>query len=123
MDSLIKRGKVTRGWLGVQIQPLTPELAEKFGTKVAKGVLVSEVSEGSPAADAGMQRGDIILEFDGKKVEDPVHLRNEVAHTDPGRKVPVKIVRRGKEMTLHIKIEELPKEVVMKSVPQGNMEE
>jgi len=122
MESLVKKGKVTRGWLGVQIQPLTPELAEKFGLKDTRGILVSDVSENSPAAEAGMKRGDIILEFDGKRVEDPVHLRNGVAHTEPGKKVPVKIWRKGKEMVLNVKIEELPKEVAMRPAPQERLE-
>ena len=118
VESLVKKGKVTRGWLGVQIQPLTSGLAEKFGLKDTQGILVSDVSENSPAAEAGMMRGDIILEFDGKRMEDPVHLRNEVAHTEPGKKIPVKIWRKGKEMTLIVKIEELPKEVAVRPGPQ-----
>jgi len=86
--------------------------------KDTQGILVSDVSENSPAAEAGMMRGDIILEFDGKRMEDPVHLRNEVAHTEPGKKIPVKIWRKGKEMTLIVKIEELPKEVAVRPGPQ-----
>jgi len=122
VESLVKKGKVTRGWLGVQIQPLTPELAEKFGLKDTRGILVSDVSKNSPAAEAGMMRGDIILEFDGKRMEDPMHLRNEVAHTEPGKKIPVKIWRKGKEMILIVKIEELPKEVAMRPAPQERLE-
>jgi serine protease Do len=101
---------------------VTPELAENFGLKETQGILVSDVSENSPAAEAGMKRGDIILEFDGKKVNDPVHLRHEVAHSEPGKKVPVKIWRKGKEMVLHVTIEELPKEVATRSAPQERLE-
>jgi serine protease Do len=122
MEDLIKRGKVTRGWLGVHIQLLTPDLAKKFGLKEAHGVLVGEVSGGSPAAKAGMKRGDVILELAGKRVEDPEHLRNEVARTEPGKRIPVKIWRGGKEMILQVEIEELPKEVVMRPAPQGSIE-
>jgi len=122
MEDLIKRGKVTRGWLGVHIQLLTPDLAKKFGLKEAHGVLVGEVSGGSPAAKAGMNRGDVILELAGKRVEDPEHLRNEVARTEPGKRIPVKIWRGSKEMILQVEIEELPKEVVMRPAPQGSIE-
>ena len=122
MEDLIKRGKVTRGWLGVHIQLLAPDLAKKFGLKEAHGVLVGEVSGGSPAAKAGMNRGDVILELAGKRVEDPEHLRNEVARTEPGKRIPVKIWRGGKEMILQVEIEELPKEVVMRPAPQGSIE-
>jgi serine protease Do len=118
MEALVQKGKVVRGWLGVQIQTVTPELAKKFGLQERQGVLVGAVSEKSPAQDAGIKRGDIILEFGGKRIEDPEQLRKEVAHTGPGKKVPVKIWRNGKEMVLSVQIEELPKEVVMRPVPQ-----
>jgi len=118
MEALIKKGKVTRGWLGVQIQSVTPELAKKFGLKEAQGVLVAAVSEKSPAQSAGMKRGDIILEFGGKRMEDPEHLRREVAHTEPGKQIPVKIWRNGKESVLNVVIQELPKEVMMRPLPQ-----
>ena len=68
MDQLIQKGKVTRGWLGVTIQEITPELSQKFGLKTAKGALIGDVAKGSPAEKAGIKRGDIILEFNGKKV-------------------------------------------------------
>lgn len=70
MDNLIKGGKVVRGWLGVTIQPLTQELSKQFDLKDEKGVLVADVMENSPAEKAGMQRGDVILAFNGKEVED-----------------------------------------------------
>jgi len=118
MEALLKKGKVVRGWLGVQIQSVTPELARKFGQKTPQGALVAAVSDKSPAQKGGIRRGDIILEFAGKKIEDPEHLRKEVAHTEPGRRVPVKVWRGGCEVTLQVEIEELPKEVVMRPVPQ-----
>ncbi len=67
MDQLLKKGRVVRGWIGVTIQELTPELAQKFGLKLSEGALVSDVAQGSPAQGAGIMRGDIILEFNGKK--------------------------------------------------------
>lgn len=108
MDQLLKEGKVTRGWLGVTIQDLTPEIAQKFGLNISEGALISDISKGSPAHKAGMMRGDIILEFDGKKVRDVAALRNIVAHSRIGTQVEVKILRRDKEITINVVITELP---------------
>jgi serine protease Do len=110
MEQLIKTGKVTRGWLGVTIQELTPELAQQFGLKYSEGVLVSDVSRGSPAQQAGIVRGDIILEYSGKKVQDVGLLRNAVAQSKVGSQVPVKILRRDKEMTITATVVALPAE-------------
>ncbi|MDH4101111.1 MAG: Do family serine endopeptidase, partial [Nitrospirota bacterium] len=76
MDSLIKSGKVVRGWLGVSVQEITPELASQFGLKESKGVLVTETEAGGPAAKGGLVRGDVVVAFDGKAVSDSAHLRN-----------------------------------------------
>lgn len=100
MDSIIKHGKVIRGWLGVSIQSLTPELAKQFKLKEEHGALVSDVMKGSPAEKAGLKRGDLIIDFDGKAVEDPAHLRNLVAQKAPGTKVRIKVIRDGKERSL-----------------------
>lgn len=108
MDSLIKKGKVVRGWLGVSIQPVTPELAKQFGLKDNKGALVGDVVEDSPAEKAGIQHGDVIIEFDGKEVTDPSSLRNSVAGTSPGKKVSLKILRDGKVQKVDVTIAELP---------------
>src|SRR3972149_10696445 len=81
MDSLIKTGKVVRGWLGVSIQEVTPDLAKQFSMKEARGALVNEVIPDSPAAAAGIQGGDIITAFNGKAVDSPRRLRNRVAPT------------------------------------------
>jgi serine protease Do len=113
---LAARGKVTRGWLGVSIQPLTPELAKGFGLKDAKGVLISDVVQDSPADRAGIAAGDIITEFDKKRVEAPQDLQKVVALTTPGKGVPVKVWRDKTEKTLEIKIGETPDEnVALKS--------
>ncbi len=108
MDSLIKSGKVVRGWLGVRIQPLTPDLAKQFGLKDEKGVLVGDVIEESPAEKAGLQRGDVILAFEGKEVGDPGSLRNMAAGTTPGKHVAVKILRDGKYKDIDVVIAEFP---------------
>ncbi|MCG2722423.1 MAG: DegQ family serine endoprotease, partial [Thermodesulfovibrionales bacterium] len=110
MESLIKSGKVVRGWLGIYIQPLTPELAKQFGLRDEKGVLVGDVIEDSPAEKAGVQRGDVVLEFNGRKVEDPRNLRNMVAGTDPNDEVTLKLVREGQLKTIRVKITELSDE-------------
>jgi serine protease Do len=108
MDNLINKGKVVRGWLGVSIQPVTPDLAKQFDIKDDKGALVGDVVEESPAEKAGMQRGDVIIEFDGKEVTDPSSLRNSVAGTPPGKKVSLKIMRDGKMQKVDVTIAELP---------------
>jgi serine protease Do len=111
MDSLISKGKVIRGWLGVTIQNLTPELAKQFDLKEDKGCLVGDVVEGGPAEKAGLQRGDVIVEFDGKKVDDPNQLRNMVANTEPGKEVKVKIIRENRTETKTVTITELPSDL------------
>ena len=109
---LAAKGKVTRGWLGVSIQPLTPELAKSFGLKEPNGVLISDVMQQSPAATAGITSGDVIIEFDKKKVDSPQELQKVVAATPPGRAVPLKVWRDKGEKTLEIKIGETPDETV-----------
>lgn len=108
MDNLINKGKVVRGWLGVSIQPVTPELAKQFGIKDDKGALVGDVVEDGPAEKAGIQRGDVIVEFDGREVSDPSGLRNSVAGTPPGKKVKIGLMRDGKMQKLDVAIAELP---------------
>lgn len=102
VSQLITKGTVTRGWLGVSIQPLTEELAREFGLRKPRGVLVADVMEGSPAARGGIRQGDIILEFGDTEVKDPQHLQRLVADTAPGRTVPVKVFRDGREVRLSI---------------------
>jgi serine protease Do len=117
---LAAKGKVTRGWLGVSIQPLTPELAKGFGLKEPKGVLISDVVQDSPAERAGISAGDIVIEFDKKKVEAPQDLQKAVAVTPPGKGVPVKVWRDKGEKTLEIKIGETPDETVaLRSTNKG----
>jgi serine protease Do len=111
MDSLIKKGKVIRGWLGVTIQPLTPDLVKQFNLKDEKGILVGDVVEDSPAEKAGIQRGDVIVEFDGKKVDDVINLRNMVANTLPNTEVMIKLIRNEKPKTVTVKISEMSGEV------------
>lgn len=123
MNQLIQKGKVTRGWLGVTIQEITPELSQKFGLKTAKGALIGDVAKGSPAEKSGLRRGDIILEFNGKKVDDVGNLRNMVAQSKVGIQIPITILRSGKEYAINVTTSELPKEVseaTPGNVPQEN---
>ena len=109
MEQLIKGGKVVRGYLGVSIQELTQDLARQFGVAEAKGVLVSDVLADSPAKRAKLERGDVIVEFDGRAVENPTQFRNLVAQTPIGKNVRVKFLRGGKERDLEVTIAEQPK--------------
>lgn len=111
MDSLIKTGKVVRGWLGVSIQEVTPDLAKQFGMKESRGALVSEVIPDSPAAAAGIHSGDIITGFNGKLVDSPSALRNSVAEMPVGTTVKLDVLRNMKSMTLETKISEQPKDM------------
>lgn len=112
MHNLIEKGKVIRGWLGVSIQPITPELAQQFHLEKDYGTLVADVVENSPAEKAGLARGDVIVEFNGKRVDEPYNLRNIVAGNPPGTDVEMKVIRNGKIMVLTVKIGELPTEEV-----------
>jgi len=111
MDQLVQRGKVTRGWIGVTIQELTPDLSQKFGLKKSNGALVSDVAKDSPAAKAGIIRGDIILEFNGKEIKEVSGLRNMVAQSKIGAEISMKILRSGKEYTVKVVIVEMPRDV------------
>ena len=122
MDQLIQEGKVTRGWIGVTIQELTPELAQQFGLKQSKGALVSDIVKGSPAAKAGIARGDIIVGFNGKEVKDVSSLRNLVSQSKAGSSITLKILRAGKELSAEVNIVELPREVA-EVVPEPVPEE
>ncbi|MCX7913964.1 MAG: DegQ family serine endoprotease [Thermodesulfovibrionales bacterium] len=113
MEHLVKRGKVIRGWLGVTVQNLTPELVQHFKLKNDRGVLVTDVTEQSPAHKAGLMKGDILLEFDGKEVNDPTILRNMVANSLPGKEVPIKLLRGDSIRTLKVTISELPSEKLL----------
>jgi serine protease Do len=101
---LIAHGKVVRGWLGVSVQDLTPEMAESFGLKVAKGALVADVERGGPAERAGIKRGDVIISYEGEEIPDAATLRNKVAITPVGRRVELKVIRGGRWQTIYVTI-------------------
>ena len=105
VPQLIEKGVVSRGWLGVAIQEVTPELAKSFGlNEDVEGALISEVYGDSPAARGGLQRGDVVVEYNGKKVEDPHDLSLEVGETSPGSDVKVVVMRGGKRHDLTLKV-------------------
>jgi serine protease Do len=119
MGQLVQTGKVVRGWLGVSIQELTPELASQFGVADTKGVLISDVMDDSPAKKAGFERADVIIEYDGKPMDSPTHLRNAVAQTPVGKKVTVKIIRDKKPKTIELTIGEQPKSMTQSGEEDG----
>ncbi len=121
MESIIKHGRVIRGWLGISIQSLTPELAKSLGFKDTKGALVSGVESGSPADKAGFKRGDLIIGMDSKEVADSTALRNMVAATAPGTKVDFKIIRENKELTLTATLGEFKEKRVVKKAEYNNV--
>jgi serine protease Do len=103
-SQLEEKGHVTRGWLGVGIQDLTPDLTKSFGLTDKKGALVSQVMPGSPAAKAGIEQGDVILEFDGKAIAESKDLPQMVAATPVDKSVDVKVYRNGKTVDREVKI-------------------
>ncbi len=110
LDQLKEKGKVTRGWLGVYIQPLSPDAAENLGLSGRHGALVSDVTSGGPAEKAGILSGDVIIGFDGKEIRNEHDLPQVVALTKPGRTVDVRLIRGGKETTIAVTIAEMPVE-------------
>ncbi|MCF6179932.1 MAG: DegQ family serine endoprotease [Geopsychrobacter sp.] len=106
-EQLIKSGNVTRGRLGVYIQDMTPDLAESFDLERGDGILVAQVMEDSPAAEAGLKQGDLILKLNGKKVGKVADFRNKISFTLPDTKVKLLILRNGKQKTITAKISRL----------------
>jgi serine protease Do len=104
LPELVAKGSVTRGYLGVNIQNITDDLAASLNLKSKKGALVSEVVQGSPAEKAGVKRGDVIVACDRKEIAGNHELASLVATLPVGKQVPLRVIRDGKEMTLNVKI-------------------
>jgi serine protease Do len=115
MNSLMKYGKVVRGWLGVSIQEVNQDLAKEFGAAETNGALVADVMDDSPAAKAKIQRGDIITAYNGTRINDPAHLRALVADTAPDTAVTLTVLREKHQRDVKIVIGELPKDMAKAS--------
>jgi serine protease Do len=117
VPQLQEKGHVTRGWLGVSIQEVTPVLAKSFDLKEKKGALVAQVVSGSPAEKTGIEQGDIIVEFDGKEVTDSKDLPRMVASTPVGKSVSIKLWRNGKVIDRQVKVGEMEEKVEITKAP------
>lgn len=111
MDQVLEHGKVVRGYIGVLPEDITPAMARAFHLTDTRGVLMGDVTAGSPAAQAGIQRGDVILEMDGEKLDDSNQLRLKVSMTAPGSTVHFRLLRDGKEQNVTVKLAEMPNQV------------
>jgi len=111
MDSLVKHGKVVRGYLGVSIQDVNAKIAKQFGLDKAQGALVSDVVSGSPAEKGGIKTGDVIVRLDGKAIENSTLLRHRVAEMPVGQGVEIEVLRDKKPVKLNIKVAEQPKDM------------
>ncbi|MDY6904905.1 MAG: DegQ family serine endoprotease [Thermodesulfobacteriota bacterium] len=123
IGQLQSEGKVTRGWLGVGIQPVSKEIAEYYNLEDGKGALVTEVFPGDPADNAGIKPQDIILEVDGKKVEDSHDLSATIADIPVGEKVTIKALRDGKHKTFHVEIAKRDDEKVAEQQRPGSSQD
>jgi serine protease Do len=108
MTQVMEHGKVVRGYLGLLPQDITPAMAQALHSKQAEGVLIGDVTAGAPAAAAGLQRGDVILDLNGKKLDDSNQLRMRVSMTPPGTTVQLRVLHDGSEKTVAVKLAEMP---------------
>ena len=123
---LMTSGKVTRGWLGVSTQELTPELARAFGVPAGRGVVVAQVEPGSPAATAGLRSGDVLLEYNGQPVSSMRDLSLAVAETQVGTSSKVSIIRQGQQRSVEIRVGERPQQMTEQQeleLPRGTAEQ
>ncbi len=116
------KGTVTRGWIGVQIQPVTPDIADSMGLKQATGALVAEPQAGSPAAKAGIQSGDVITSVDGQDIHDARELARRIGTMAPGITVQLGVIHQGENKTLSLTLGTLPAEKQASNVPSGQRE-
>ncbi len=117
MDSLVRTGKVVRGYLGVTIQNVDAALADNYGLDRPYGALVNSVSRGSPADEAGVEAGDLILEIDGREVRDRDDLRLRVGEMSPGSGVDLTVLRDGKQRRMNVRLGELPSDEELAGTP------
>jgi serine protease Do len=110
MEQIVEHGKVSRAYLGILPQDLTPDMAKQFGEKQARGALVAQVSPNSPALKSGVERGDIILEVNSKPIADSNELRMTISMMPPGSDANLKVLRNGSERDITVKLDTLPTE-------------
>jgi serine protease Do len=122
LQQLLEQGRVVRGWLGVGIQPLTPELARKFGVPEQEGVLVNEVFEKDPAAAAGIKAGDVITRIEGSVIDSPNRLSRIVAGLLPGAKAHVEVVRNQERIVVEVALTERRVHATVASLSQSRSE-
>ena len=115
MQQIVEHGKVTRAYLGIVPQDVTPDIAKQFGEKEARGALVADVSAGSPAQKSGLERGDIILDVNGKPVSDSNELRMTISMMAPDSDAKLKVLRNGSEREIAVKLDAMPTEQASKS--------
>src|ERR1700680_2622245 len=115
MQQIVEHGKVTRAYLGIVPQDVTPDIAKQFGEKEARGALVADVSAGSPAQKSGLERGDIILDVNGKPVADSNELRMTISMMAPDSDAKLKVLRNGSEREIAVKLDAMPTEQASKS--------
>ena len=117
VDQLVDKGKVVRGWLGVALQPLSPDLAQSLGLAGTNGAVVGSTITGSPAAQAGLQQGDVIVAYDNTPVDDYRHVQRLVAETRVGKSVTLQVVRKKQKMDVAVTIAEVPDETARRPGP------
>lgn len=113
MDQILKNGKVVRAYMGILPQDMTTDIAKAFGQKDARGVVVGDVTPKSPAQESGIRRGDILLEMNGRPVENSNQLRNSISMMQPGTEIKLKMLRGGSERDVTAKLAEMPTEAAM----------
>lgn len=123
VDQLRASGKVTRGWLGVSIQPLGPDLRQALGLGDTEGALIADVIPKSPAESSGLKRGDVVIGMDGKPVTEPGQLSRTIATMPPGSTTRLQVIRNGKEQTLDVKVGKQPDDRVGRGPSGGDQDE
>src|SRR5215469_9770856 len=120
MDQILKNGKVVRAYMGILPQDMTPDMAKAFGEKEARGVVVGDVTANSPAKESGIQRGDIILDVNGKPVSDSNQLRMDISMMQPGSDIKLTVLRNGSEKQMSVKLGEMPTETAKAESDNGD---
>ncbi len=116
MDSLVKTGKVARGWIGVSVQDLNDDLVRSLNLRVNQGALISDIANGSPADEAGLKRGDLVTEFNGDRLGSGGHFRNKIATSRPGSTITLKVSRGSEALSIKIIVGEPPVKEVQREV-------